>query len=134
MRNLLLMTIGTLAVLLGLLGIILPGLPTTPFLLLSSFCFLKSSPKLYNKLHTNRITAPYIKPFTTYKAISLKGKFLSVISMWTVMFFSCFFFIDNNYIKFIIIICGIAVAIYILKYPTLTKEIIEKHKNQTYKL
>lgn len=129
MKRFLLIAVGIFSVLLGLLGIILPGLPTTPFLLLSSFCFLKSSPRLYKKLHTNKLTAPYIKPFTTYKAISLKGKFLSIFSMWTVMFLSCFFFIDNNLIKLIIIVSGVSVAAYILKYPTLTPEIIEKHKN-----
>ncbi|MDA3898989.1 MAG: YbaN family protein [Spirochaetes bacterium] len=133
MKRIFLITIGAFSVLLGLIGIIIPGLPTTPFLLLASYCFLRSSHSLYVRLHSNRITAQYIKPFTTYKAISLKGKVMSIVTMWAMMTISMIFFISSIPIRIVISLCGVSVSIYIARFPTLTDEIRMRFDNNAEK-
>ena len=69
---------GCLAVVLGILGIFLPLLPTTPFLLLAAACFFRSSPRLYNWLISHKRMGPYIRNFREHRAIPLKAKVISV--------------------------------------------------------
>ena len=87
----LLIGVGTFFVGLGIIGIILPILPTTPFLLLATACYARSSEKFYNWLLNNKWVGKYIKNYREGKGISLKAK-ISVISLlWTVITFSAFF-------------------------------------------
>ena len=63
--------LGTLSLALGILGIFLPLLPTTPFLLLTAALYFKSSPRLYNWLLNHKHLGPYIRNFRENKAIHL---------------------------------------------------------------
>lgn len=76
---------GCLAVVLGILGIFLPLLPTTPFLLLAAACFFRSSPRLYNWLISHKRMGPYIRNFREHRAIPLKAKVISVSMVWITM-------------------------------------------------
>ena len=75
----LLISAGTVSVLLGILGIILPLLPTTPFLLLAAASYAKSSEKFYNWLINNRFFGNYIRNYREGKGIPLRVK-ISAIS------------------------------------------------------
>jgi uncharacterized membrane protein YbaN (DUF454 family)/GNAT superfamily N-acetyltransferase len=103
---------------LGIAGIFLPLLPTTPFLLLSAFCFLRSSPRRYDWLINHRIFGLYIYNYLKYRAVPLKTKILTVIFLWTTLGFSIFFF-PNVIIKFILGAVGLGVSIHILSLRTL---------------
>lgn len=127
MKKILFIFLGTISLATGIAGIIIPGLPTTPFLLLSSYLFLRSSNILYKWLTTHRVLSLYITPFIKYKAISLKGKITSIVSMWSVMLISIIFFLSNPIIEIIVVLCGISVSLYIDSIPNLTKEIIEDY-------
>ena len=72
---------GGVSLILGLIGIPLPLLPTTPFLLLSAFCFSQSSERLHNWLMTHPHLSPPIKNWQRHGAISIKGKIMAAISM-----------------------------------------------------
>ena len=72
----------------GILGIVTPGLPTTPFLLLTAFLFAKSSPRLHQRLLDHKITGPYIKRVRT--GLSLRGRLISITIMWGMVCFSAF--------------------------------------------
>jgi uncharacterized membrane protein YbaN (DUF454 family) len=65
---------GFVALILGVVGIILPVLPTTPFVLLAAACFARSSKHFHDKLLTNRITGPIIREWMEHRSIPHKVK------------------------------------------------------------
>jgi uncharacterized membrane protein YbaN (DUF454 family) len=75
--------IGCLAVVLGVLGIFLPLLPTTPFLLLASACFARGSTRMHHWLQTNRVFGKYLRDYENGKGIPLRGKVWVLIFMWS---------------------------------------------------
>ncbi len=82
--------VGACAVLLGILGIFLPLLPTTPFLLLASACFARGSPRLHGWLLSNKLFGPYLRDFEQGKGIPLKAKVIAVAMLWTSMAFAIY--------------------------------------------
>ena len=74
--------VGVLSVALGVLGILLPLLPTTPFLLLAAGCFVRSSPKLYAWLLNHKWFGSYIRHYREHKAIPLRAKIVVLALLW----------------------------------------------------
>ena len=77
--------LGALSLLLGLVGIFVPLLPTTPFLLLAAALWVRSSPRLYAWLLAHRRLGPYIRNFRENRAIPLRAKILSVTLLWATL-------------------------------------------------
>lgn len=113
-----LIIIGSTSLLLGIMGLFLPILPTTPFLLLSAFCFSKSSDKLYRKLLENKDFGSYIRDYQEGKGIPKRVKTFALITLWTAIGFSIFFLIDSILFKSLLIIVATAVTIHILSVKT----------------
>jgi uncharacterized membrane protein YbaN (DUF454 family) len=105
--KILLIILGTLSLLIGIVGIVVPGLPTTPFLLLTAALYIRSSDKLYNKLISNKHLGKYIIEFQTRKALPMKTKIISLIMMWTMITLSCSFFLESVWIRIVVIALGI---------------------------
>ena len=84
-KKYLLIAIGSIALILGIIGVFLPILPTTPFLLLSSFCYIQSSKRLYTWLIHHKIFGAYIYNYLTYRAISKKTKVKSKVMLNVIM-------------------------------------------------
>ncbi|NDV79083.1 YbaN family protein [Dysgonomonas sp. 511] len=80
--------LGSVSLAIGLLGIVTPGLPTTPFILLTAFLFAKGSPNLYRKLHEHKLTGSYIKRING--RISTKALLISLSIMWAMICFTTF--------------------------------------------
>ncbi len=97
---------GTLAMLIGIVGIIIPGLPTTPFLLLSAALYMKSSQRLYSFLLSNRYLSPYILDFYSKKGLSIKTKIFSTALMWLLIIANCLFLIESAYLIGIVVFLG----------------------------
>ena len=105
---------------LGAIGIILPLLPTTPFLLLASYFFIKSSKKLSNWLITHKLFGHYLDNYLKYKAVSNKTKFFAIIILWSSITASAL--IINHILIYIILdIVAISVSIHILKLKNIKK-------------
>ncbi|MFN3135484.1 MAG: YbaN family protein [Candidatus Kryptonium sp.] len=104
---------------LGVIGIFIPGLPTTPFLLLAAACFARSSKKFYNWLLNHKIFGTYIKNYREHRAITLRGKIMSLSLMWLVMGYTAFFAISNLIVSIIIILIGLGVTKHILSLKTI---------------
>ena len=88
---------GTLSLALAILGIIVPGLPTTPFALLSAFLYAKSSSRLYNWLMNNKVLGPRIRSYQKRNGVTKKGKIGIIIFMTSMVLFSSFVVIKVHY-------------------------------------
>jgi len=104
---------------LGLIGIFLPLLPTTPFLLLAAACYAKSSHKFYTWMLSNKYFGSYIKNYREGKGISLNIKILSISFLWITILFSVFIIVSNIYARIILIAIAIGVTLHILIIRTL---------------
>jgi uncharacterized protein len=72
-------SLGTLCVGLAVAGVLLPLLPTTPFLLLASFFFLRSSPRMYRWLHSSRLFGPFLRDWEQHHGVRRSVKRLAVV-------------------------------------------------------
>ena len=93
---------GTVCTLLALAGIVLPGLPTTPFLLLASWLFVRSSPSLHARLESSRLFGPYLKRYRERGGVTVKG-----ILMLSVVAVSCIFFLESLALRIIVASAGV---------------------------
>ena len=117
----LLIVAGTFFLVLGIIGIFLPILPTTPFLLLAAWCYVRSSKRFYNWLITNKWFGTYIKNYQEGKGVPLKVKVLSIFFLWLTILLSAIFIINNFYIRIILILIAVGVTIHILTIRTLKR-------------
>ena len=115
----LLAALGLLSLGLGILGIFLPVLPTTPFLLLSSFLFLKSSKPLYDWLMNHPKFGPYISNFMIHKSIPMHVKIVSVAMVWITLLYCAICVAGHWAFRGAFVFIAIAVTIHILSYKTL---------------
>lgn len=115
----LLISIGTLSIILGVIGIVIPLLPTTPLILLGAACYIKSSEKLYQKLLKNKWLGGYIKDFREKNGISRKNKIISITMMWLSICCTLLFIDISFLIRSIITIIAVTVSAYILSFDTL---------------
>ena len=111
----LLIAAGTVSILLGILGIILPLLPTTPFLLLAAASYARSSVKFYNWLINNRFFGSYIKNYRDGKGIPLKVKVTAISFLWITILATSFFFIPVFAVKILLIVIAVAVTVHIVR-------------------
>lgn len=114
--------LGSISLALGIIGIFVPLLPTTPFLLLTAALYFKSSPRLYNWLLKQKHLGPYIRNFRENKAIPLRGKILCMVFMWGTMLYCIFFLIPYLWVKIILFLIAVGVSWHVLSYKTLKKE------------
>ena len=111
--------LGSISLALGILGIFLPLLPTTPFLLLTAALYFKGSPRLYNWLLNHRHFGPYIRNFRENKAIPLRAKIISLVLMWGTMLYCIFFLIPFIWVKILLGLIAAGVTYHILSFKTL---------------
>jgi len=114
-----LIIIGWTSVVLGVVGIFLPLLPTTPFLLLAVSCFAKSSKRFHDWLLNQPQLGPYIHLYLDGKGIPVKAKAYILIMLWFTISTSALFFVDPVAIKLSLLGIASAVSIYIIRMPTL---------------
>lgn len=112
----LLKVIGLLFVLLAIIGVFLPLLPTTPFLLVASACFARSSPELYQKLNKNKVFGPLIQNWNATRSIPRKGKLIALLSMFLATIYSLWV-LESVYLKVLLIVLIIGPFIFISRLP-----------------
>ncbi|MBE6298203.1 MAG: DUF454 domain-containing protein [Bacteroidales bacterium] len=119
--RILLAFLGCISLSLGIAGIFLPVLPTTPFLLLSAALFMRSSQRLYCWLMEHRQLGPYIKNFQEHKAIPLRVKVVSVSLVWLTLGYCSLFVAGEWWQRLLFLSIAVGVSIHILHYNTLKK-------------
>jgi hypothetical protein len=107
LKKFLFIILGTLSLGVGILAIFIPGVPTTPFLLLAAWLYLKSSKRLYDKLMANRIVGGYIREFQSNRGMTVRTKLQAIGTMWLMIGISCTFMVDSVPIRLVIIAVGI---------------------------
>lgn len=124
MKKALLIISGFVSLGLGILGIVLPLLPTTPFLLLAAACFLKSSDRLYNWILNHRLFGKYLKNYYQHRAIPLKIKIIAISMIWLSIGNSVIFLVKFWPARIILLLIAILVSWHIARMRTLTKEMV----------
>lgn len=116
---------GTICLILGAIGIVLPILPTTPFLLASAACYYKSSSRMHEWLINNKWFGEYIKNYQEGRGIPKKTKITALTILWITIGVSVIFFLNQLLpdllvipMQIIMIIVAIIVTIYMLRLPT----------------
>jgi len=118
----LLLTAGTVCLVLGAIGIVLPILPTTPFLLLAAACYLRSSERMHKWLLGNRWFGEYIKNYQAGRGIPLKTKLFALLVLWATILFSTFFIVNEILAaQIVLLVVAVGVTVHLARVPTYRK-------------
>jgi len=109
---------GWICVGLGILGIIMPLFPTTPFLLVAIWAFSKSSPELAARIRAHRIAGPYIRDWQDARVVPVKGKLLALIVMTAMELYLALWVRPAPWVIYAVGAVFVATAIYILTRPS----------------
>jgi uncharacterized membrane protein YbaN (DUF454 family) len=109
----LLLAAGTLSLAIGIVGIFVPILPTTPFLLLAAGCYLRSSQRFYNWLMGNRFFGNYIRNYIEGRGIPLKVKLFTIILLWVTISISIWL-VAKPLVTVILLIVAVGVTLHII--------------------
>ncbi len=121
LKKYLLLTAGSIALVIGIIGVFLPVLPTTPLLLISAYCYLRSSERMYNWLIHHRILGAYIYNYLKYKAVPRNTKIGALVFLWLTLTIS-FLLVDILHVRIFLVIVGIGVSIHLFTLKTLRPE------------
>lgn len=110
---------GMLAVSLGLLGVFLPLLPTTPFLLLAAACFSRSSERLNRRLLNNRLLGDYIRNYRAGNGMVMQAKIVTLTLLWLSIGYSVLFLPHGPAVKVILLLIAGFVTLHLLLLKTL---------------
>jgi uncharacterized membrane protein YbaN (DUF454 family) len=123
----LLITAGTVLAAIGIIGIFMPILPTTPFLLLAAACYLRSSQRFYNWLLNSRFFGIYVRCYMQGKGMPLRIKVITICLLWAAIVASAIYAVDSLAVRIILLIIAIAVTVHIvLIRPSAKGKEIEK--------
>ena len=118
----LLIVAGTFSLALGAIGIFLPILPTTPFLLLSAACYLRSSQRMHKWLLGNRWFGEYIRNYQEGRGIPFKTKIVALAFLWAAIIYSAFIALDEVLIAQVaLLLIALGVTVHLVRLPTLKK-------------
>jgi len=120
MRRILLASLGVLCVGLAAVGVVVPGVPTTIFLIIATACFMRSCPWLQSKLIENRFFGPFLKYLDPDAVMPVKAKVITIFIMWAAITTSLLILSGRDlpfaWIAPILIVSGIAGTIMIARF------------------
>ena len=116
-KNLVFTVLGIILLVLGAIGIALPVMPTTPFVLLAAICFSAGNKKFENWLRRNRYFGPYIENYRTGQGVGRAHKIISIVFVWTGLSISIAV-VQTLWVTIMLIIIGICVTIHLLMIKT----------------
>jgi uncharacterized membrane protein YbaN (DUF454 family) len=109
---------GSVFVLVGLAGIFLPVLPTTPFLLLAAACYARASRRFYNALLNNRLFGPAILEWRQHRSIAWRTKIAAIALMALTLAASTVFFVQDPRLRALLALLGLTLAVYMYRIPS----------------
>lgn len=114
----LLWIVGSISLALGIIGIVLPGLPTTPFILLAAACYAKASPRLHAWLLNHRLFGPMLRDWEANRSLTRRTKTIAVGSMLVMVSFSIWSFRHRWIAQVVLVVLGAIGAWVVLRIPT----------------
>lgn len=109
---------GTLALALGILGIFLPLLPTTPFVLLAAACYARGSERFHQWLLANRTFGPMVREWEGHRSLPWRTKITAIVLMSLTMAVSIVFFVRPAWLKLLLALAGVGLAIWMYRIPS----------------
>jgi len=113
-----LLVAGWVCVTLGAVALVLPLIPTTPFLLIAAACFARTSPRFYRWLLANPLFGPFIRNYREKGGITKKQKVISIASMWPMVLVSVVFVPEHVWLKVSVAVLAVGATIYLLSIKT----------------
>jgi uncharacterized membrane protein YbaN (DUF454 family) len=114
----LLLAAGSLCVGLGLLGLVFPVLPTTPFLLLAAACYARASERFHSWLVHNAIFGPIIQEWQRHRSLPYRTKVNAIALMLLTLGVSIVFFVSHPMARVLLAVLGAALALYLYRIPS----------------
>lgn len=114
LRRALLLIAGSLSLGVGLVGIIVPVLPTTPFLILAALCYGRSSVRCYRWLITNRLFGRYLNDYLCGRGVSWRVKTSALVLLWSVIGLSAALAVDRWWVRAILGAVAVGVTVHVL--------------------
>jgi len=105
---------GSLFLALGMVGVVIPVLPTTPFLLLAAICYGRSSERSYRWLTTNRLFGRYLSDYLQGRGISWKVKTPALVLLWGVITLSAVLFVSQWWARALLFLVAVGVTVHIV--------------------
>lgn len=109
---------GSVSFVLGMIGLLLPVIPTSPFLLLTAFCYARGSERFYVWLITNRHFGEYIRALRNGEGIPLRIKVFAIVLLWVTLGSTILFIVPMWPVKIALALVGLGVTVYIGQLPT----------------
>jgi len=116
---------GTLFLVLGIVGVFLPVLPTTPFLLLAAACYARGSSRFYVWLMNNRLFGSYIRNYREGRGLPPKIKVIVIGLLWVTIGYSAAFAVHVLWARVILILIAVGVTTHILYIRTLRHQDVD---------
>ena len=120
-KNVFYIVIGTLSLVFGLIGVILPVLPTTPFILFSAWCYYRGSQRLHNWLINHPYLGPIIEEYGEGEGMTKESKMKAIGMTWLAVILTAVFFLDSFSMRVLIIIVAMIGTIILLRIKTRKK-------------
>lgn len=114
----LLVALGSVFLLLGLVGIFTPVLPTTPFVLLAAACYARASTRFYNRLMNNATFGPVIREWQQHRSIPWRVKLVAIAMMSTSLAVSIVFFVRPPALQLALAVFGLGLAAWLWRIPS----------------
>lgn len=111
--------LGTVFLVLGIIGAVLPVMPTAPFIIVAAACYAKGSQRMHCWLMNNRYFGKYLRDYTEKKGMPVRAKALSILFVWAGILFSAIFFVDILWAQIAMVGIAIVVSIHLLMLKTL---------------
>lgn len=112
-----LVVLGTVFVVTGVIGIFLPILPTTPFMLLAAWCYARSSTRFYNWIMNNKVFGPIIREWRQHRSIPRRAKTTALILMPSTFGVSIIFFVPIFWVQIMLAAMCIGMMVFMWQIP-----------------
>lgn len=98
---------------LGLVGVFVPILPTTPFLLLAAACYMRSSERFYHWLVDNRVFGAYVRNYIEGRGMPVRIKIFTILLLWLAIGLSIAFAVENMVVRIVLICVAVGVSAHV---------------------